>query len=320
VRRQKCLPRASLEVVEPPAVHRSQGTRGGFGCTCNQPDAISYRLPVVAESVVEELLADLVAEHDELDEIVSRLSAESWDLPTPAEDWSVRDQLSHLAFFDEAASWALDEPGRFAQTARALLDTGPDPMEAHLRRGRELDPPELLSWWRSARAALVHSARSRPGDSRVPWFGPDMSLRSFVSARLMETWAHGQDVADALHIVRRPTDRLRHVAHIGVRTRNFSYVLRGLEVPEEPVRVELVAPSGESWVWDESPAGPDGRAARDSSVSGTALDFCLVVTQRRHLGDTRLRASGAPAREWLEIAQAFAGPPGGGRRPGQFSS
>jgi uncharacterized protein (TIGR03084 family) len=123
----------------------------------------------------------------------------------------------------------------------------------------------------------------------------------------METWAHGQDVADALGVTRRPTARLRHVAHLGVRARPFSYVVRGLEVPAEAVRVELTGPSGERWEWDtDAPAG---------LIEGPALDFCLVVTQRRHLADTALTVRGAAASEWLAIAQAFAGPPGAGRPP-----
>jgi uncharacterized protein (TIGR03084 family) len=139
-----------------------------------------------------------------------------------------------------------------------------------------------------------------------------MSLASFVSARLMEAWAHGQDVADGLGAVRVPSDRLRHVAHIGVRSRPFSYTVRGRQPPPDPVSVELVAPSGESWTW-EAEASAD-------VVRGSALGFCLVVTQRRHIEDTDVVADGARAREWMEIAQAFAGPPGPGRRPGQFAS
>ena len=127
----------------------------------------------------------------------------------------------------------------------------------------------------------------------------------------METWAHGQDVVDGLGVTRQPTDRLRHVAHIGVGARPFSYVANGRTVNETPVRVELVAPSGETWAW-----GPEGAA---DFVGGSALAFCLVVTQRRHRDDVVLDVRGQAADEWMSIAQAFAGPPGEGRRPGQFS-
>jgi uncharacterized protein (TIGR03084 family) len=118
-------------------------------------------------------------------------------------------------------------------------------------------------------------------------------------------------VADGLGVVRSPTDRLRHVAHIGVRSRPFSYTVRGREQPPEPVSVELVAPSGQRWTWEE-----EGSV---EAVRGSALGFCLVVTQRRHVDDTDVVAEGPRAREWMELAQAFAGPPGSGRRPGQFA-
>jgi uncharacterized protein (TIGR03084 family) len=129
----------------------------------------------------------------------------------------------------------------------------------------------------------------------------------------METWAHGQDVVDALGAERAPTDRLRHVAHIGVTARPFAYRVHGLDLPDVPVRVALDPPAGgETWVW-----GDEGAADR---VSGPALDFCLVVTQRRHPADTHLVIEGDAAVEWMSIAQAFAGPPGAGRQPGQFTA
>jgi uncharacterized protein (TIGR03084 family) len=125
----------------------------------------------------------------------------------------------------------------------------------------------------------------------------------------METWAHGQDVVDTIGAQREPTDRLRHVAHLGVRARPNSYAANGRDVPPDPVEVRLVGPHGDAWSWNEG--------AYDR-VSGPALDFCLVVTQRRHLDDTQLVLEGPLAKEWMSIAQAFAGPPGSGREPGQF--
>jgi uncharacterized protein (TIGR03084 family) len=165
----------------------------------------------------------------------------------------------------------------------------------------------LLAWWREARAELLRALPEVDPTSRVPWYGPPMSPASFTTARLMETWAHGQDVADALGIERSPTDRLRHVAFIGVRALPNSYRVRDLPVPEVPVRVELRAPSGEVWCWGDEGAG--------DVVRGPALDFCLVVTQRRHVDDTELVAEGPVATEWMQVAQAFAGPAGPGRSP-----
>ena len=146
--------------------------------------------------------------------------------------------------------------------------------------------------------------------ARLPWYGPDMGVASFTTARLMETWAHGQDVADALGERREPTDRLRHVAQIGVRALPWSFTVHGRPVPDVPVRVELELPGGGGWT-----AGPEDAA---DLVRGSALDFCLVVTQRRHPADVDLTVRGPVAGEWMGLAQAFAGPPGTGRRPGQF--
>jgi uncharacterized protein (TIGR03084 family) len=253
------------------------------------------------------LLADLEAEHLELERLLSPLGEASWGLITPADGWAVRDQVSHLAFFDDAATMAIRDPAAFSALAEAALASGGDPMEEHLVRGRAMVGADVLAWWRSARRAMVSAAVTLDPRDRVPWFGPPMGALSFVSARLMETWAHGQDVADALGVTRGPTARLRHIAHLGVRARPFSYVVRGLEVPSDPVRVALTGPAGEDWEWDG--------AATSELVAGPALDFCLVVTQRRNLADTALEVSGPLAAQWMGIAQAFAGPPGPGRPP-----
>lgn len=254
------------------------------------------------------ICADLAAEHASLDALVANAEAST---PTPAPGWTIGDQLSHLAYFDEQAVLALTDAHGFARSVEALvvaLRSGRDPS---IERGRVLGTPALLECWRTARARLLTIAVGVDPRARVPWYGPTMSARSFVTARLMETWAHGQDVADALWVSREATARLRHVAHIGVAARAYSYAARGAEPPPAPIRVELTAPDGALWTW--------GEAAASEVVRGPALDFCLLVTQRRHRDDLALSAVGPSADEWLDICQAFAGPPGAGRRPGQFS-
>ncbi|MBK9179113.1 MAG: TIGR03084 family protein [Acidimicrobiales bacterium] len=262
---------------------------------------------------MHELLRDLADEHADLDRIVAGIGPADWDRPTPAEGWAVRDQISHLAFFDGTATLAVADPEQFASGLEALRDA--EDASAYLdqavARGRVMDPADLLRWWRAERRALLAAARGLDPRSRLPWYGPPMSAMSFLSARLMETWAHGQDVVDALGARRAPTLRLRHVAQIGVRARPWSYVVRGLESPTGEVHVDLAGPGGERWTWGD-PAAPD-------TIRGPALDFCLVAVQRRHPADTALVADGALAEEWLAIAQAFAGGPGAGRRPGQFA-
>jgi uncharacterized protein (TIGR03084 family) len=263
-------------------------------------------------SSLTQVVTDLEAEHDDLDRLVADLGEPAWDAPTPAQGWAVRDQISHLAFFDDAAVMAMDEPEAFTAMAEAAMASGGDPMAEHLRRGRAMAGAEVLAWWRGARAVLADRAGALEPGARVVWFGPPMGALSFVSARLMETWAHGQDVADALGASRTPTPRLRHIAHLGVRARPFSYLVRGRDMPDVPITVDLVAPDMTHWVWGDE-AGDSSTSPAGDVVRGSALDFCLVVTQRRNVADTALEVEGAAATEWLSIAQAFAGPPGPGR-------
>jgi uncharacterized protein (TIGR03084 family) len=250
------------------------------------------------------LCDELTAEHDDLDRIVAGADL---GVATPAPGWTIGDQISHLWFFDQRALMALTDPDAFRRDAAAILAVRSDPSVA---AGRAISGDELLERWREDRRRLVTYARTVDPKARVPWYGPAMGARSFITARLMETWAHGQDVVDALDAERQPTDRLRHVAHIGVGARPFSYVANGREPNPAPIRVELVGPSGDTWAWGEEDAA--------DRVTGPALDFCLLVTQRRHRDDVAVVAEGPAADEWLDIAQAFAGPPGEGRRPNQF--
>ncbi len=262
--------------------------------------------------VYAELLADLADEQRALDDVVAPLPAEAWEIATPAEGWAVRDQIWHLAYFDGQAQRAATDPSGFTA---GLSDLMADPVawEAQVvAEGRRLDSTDVLTCWRDRRGVMLATFADLDPKARLPWYGPPMSAMSFATARLMETWAHGQDVVDAVNAAGWPagrpaTDRLRHVAHLGVRTRGFSYAIRGRGVPDDDVRVELRAPSGDEWTW-----GPVGSPDR---VSGSAIDFCLVVTQRRHVSDTDLEVRGGAAPEWMSIAQCFAGGPGPGRRP-----
>ena len=262
-------------------------------------------------TVLDSLLDDVQAEHDDLMAAMAGISESDWDAPTPAEGWSVRDAISHLAYFDGVTRVAVTDADAFAAiVAEALQGLGAY-VDRALEDGRTKSGDEMRAWFAEERSSLVAAFRAADPAVRVPWFGPAMSVPSKATARLMETWAHGQDVVDALGLDRPPTARLHHVAHIGVRALPNSFRANGRDVPEAPVRVELVGPNGEDWTW-----GDEGAADR---VSGPALDFCLVVTQRRHLDDTALEVQGPVATEWMSIAQAFAGPPGPGRKAGQFT-
>ncbi|MFE9170997.1 TIGR03084 family metal-binding protein [Streptomyces kebangsaanensis] len=250
---------------------------------------------------------DLREESEELDRLVAGLSAEQWGLPTPAAGWTVAHQIAHLAWTDRSALLAVTDPDGFHALVEQALAAPGSFVDQGAEEGARLPPGELRARWRKGRAALDSALRAAPPGARFPWYGPPMSGASMATGRLMETWAHGQDVADALGVVRTPTDRLRHVVRIGVRARNFAFGARGLPVPGEEFRVEVRGPSGELWAY-----GPEDAPQR---VTGPALDFCLLVTQRAHRTDLAVRAEGPDADRWLDIAQAFAGPPGDGRAP-----
>ncbi|MEU1471520.1 TIGR03084 family metal-binding protein [Streptomyces sp. NPDC005761] len=254
------------------------------------------------------VLDDLGGESAELDLLVAGLTASQWAGETPAEGWTVAHQVAHLSWTDEVALIAVTEPEQFDdEVARAMKDP-----EGFVDRAADevvaaYAPDALLVRWRTGRQRLQEALRAAPPGTRFPWYGPPMSVASMATGRLMETWAHGQDIADAVGVTRTPTARLRHVARIGVRARDYAFLVRGLQAPGEEFRVELDGPGGELITY-----GPEGGAQR---VTGPLYDFCLLVTQRAHRDDLAVRAEGADADAWLDIAQAFAGPAGAGRAP-----
>jgi uncharacterized protein (TIGR03084 family) len=256
------------------------------------------------------LLSSLAEQHQALDLAVATLTEREWALATPAVGWDVRDQVHHLAYFDEVARSVVRDPDAFVRARSAILADPDSYMDAHLALGRGQIYALVLARWRSTREEMIEGFRAMDTSRRIPWFGPDMSARSFITARLMETFAHGQDIADALEIGTISTAGLRDIAHLGVATRAYSYRVREMQAPPDVIRIELLGPSGEKWIW--------GGSETSNEIIGSALAFALVVTQRRHKDDTDLVVSGQAAQGWLEIAQAFAGPPGAGRRSGQF--
>lgn len=257
--------------------------------------------------LLDRVLDDLAAETERLDALVADLSAEGWRTPTSAAGWDVATQVAHLAWTDEAALLAATDKGGWDDLVLDALDDPDGYVDRAALEGARVPPRQLLTRWRTARASLADALRGHPDGERMPWFGPPMSATSMATARFMETWAHGLDVHEALGAEPEVTDRIRHVAHLGVRTRDFAFSVRGLEPPDEEFRVELTAPSGDLWSWGPEDAG--------QGVQGRALDFCRLVTQRMHRTDTDLVARGRDANAWLEIAQCFAGPPGRGRGP-----
>lgn len=249
---------------------------------------------VGAEADYVQLIDDLEAEESFL---ASLLSPELLGEATIAASWSVGDTVSHLLSTDRSALLAIEDPDAFIARRNVRLSGAPNPQPEKLAE----NGVELLEAWRVERARLIEAFRALDASARVVWHGPSMSARSFATARLMEYWAHGEDLALAIGVVPLPTDRLRHICHLGAITRDFSFRVHGREVPDVAVFVDLVLPSGATWTYGEESAG--------ESIRGQARDFCLVVTQRRHVEDTSLVTVGTVAATWMQIAQAFAGGP-----------
>ena len=260
---------------------------------------------------MKDVCVDLLDEYTELAMLAEKLTPEQWQTKTVFYGWTPWDEIAHLCFFDETGLLAVTDAGAFAADTRVLM--------AELGKGREMsaiarerygamDGAELLAYWRIRFEALVAALATLDSKARVPWYGPTMSARSFATARMMETWAHGQDIFDAVRVRRQPTHRLKHIAHIGATTYGWTFVNRKLAVPEPVPYIELSAPGNETWTWNEPSTG--------NAVHGSAEDFCLVVTQRRNVQDTRLQVTGLPATQWMSIAQCFAGAPATPPAPG----
>jgi len=262
---------------------------------------------------MQQICHDLTLEQGTLDNLVTSLPKEDWDRATLCLDWTIKDEICHLAYFDYTARLAATDADAFTQHLVADFGQVKDMDEVTnitLTRGRALDIEGLLAWWRTERQQLHSALIGLNRKDRLPWYGPPMSALSFATARLMETWAHGQDIYDAMQ--QRPVSPgLKHIAHLGVSTFGWSFTNRGQEVPDTSVYVSLSGPTGETWTWGDADAG--------ETITGPAEDFCLVVTQRRHVDDTALAVAGDTARQWMLIAQAFAGPPDNGPPAGTYA-
>ncbi len=258
-------------------------------------------------NVFETLWTDTADESAALFDVLGHLDESEWTIPTGCLPWTVGDQISHLAWNDDATVRALTEPDAFVATRPTTPEDIQAMVDAVIVDHHAMDGGALLDWFRSARGAMLEAFRDSEPKARMPWYGPDMSVTSKLTARFMETWAHGWDVIDALHRPYTPTDRLRHVVFLGLQALPNAFTTHGRPVPAEAVRVDVVLPAGTHLV-----IGPPDAP---NVVEGSGFELALVVTQRRHVDDTSLRATGAVADEWLRIAQAFAGPPGSKRRP-----
>lgn len=257
-----------------------------------------------------DVISDLTAEAREVEGLVTGLDEAGWQRPTPAPGWTVAHQIAHLAFIFRLAGTAAADPELFAAMAAKASTNFEAAVNAALD-GYLGDPHEvLLSRWRDERDTSIKALAAVPGNQLVPWLVRPLPPAVLCCAGMMELFAHGQDIADALGVTREYTDRLWHIAWFATLTWDFGYQSRGLTPPEVQFRYELTAPSGA--VWEFGPADAKQR------ITGPAEDFCLLTTRRRHRDDLAVRAVGPDAEHWLDIAQAYRGPAGEGRRPGQF--
>ncbi|MEV5606264.1 TIGR03084 family metal-binding protein [Streptomyces sp. NPDC052299] len=260
---------------------------------------------------LQDTLKDLAADVEDVVGLVAELDATAWQTQTPAPGWTIADQVAHLTFIFRLARTAAESPETFRTiTAEAARDFN-GAVNAALQQYNGMAPADLLTTFQTEAAACVQALSVVPENQVVPWLVNPLPPAILACAGIMELFGHGQDIADALGVRRVPTDRLRHLADFAFLTRDFGYQSRGETPPDEPFRFELTAPSGEIWS-----IGPDDAA---QTVTGPAHDFCLLVTRRRHRDDLALSATGHHAEHWLDIAQAYRGPAGEGRKPGQFA-
>ncbi len=257
-------------------------------------------------SDLSQVFDDLAAEGDAIDALIADLAPEQWNLPTPAPGWTVANQVAHLAFIFHLAGAAAGDTEEFA----AIVERASKGFDAAVNAAIDeyMDAPkELLARWRSERAATVKALSALPPDQIVPWLVRPIPAFVLACAGIMELFGHGQDIADALGVRREYTDRIQHLVGFAILVWDFGYESNGLTPPDAQFRFELTAPSGEVWAF-----GPEDA---EQKVSGPAADFCLLVTRRRHRDDLAVVAEGADADKWLDIAQAYRGPAGEGRKP-----
>lgn len=259
-----------------------------------------------------EQAVDFREESEALYQIIEPISDDTYQQKTQFKNWTLNDVLAHLHMWNWAADQSLKDPERFGQFLNELMTE----MATSTLREFEtkwldgLKNKELLLEWRRYYLEMSNRFEAADPKKRVKWAGPDMSVRSSISARLMETWAHGQEVFDQLGVVRRNKDRIKNIAVLGMNTFGWTFMVRKMDVPEDKPYVKLTAPSGEIWEW-ETPSS-------ENFVEGNAEEFCQVVTQVRNIADTSLKVVGKTATLWMSIAQCFAGgaeqPPAPGSR------
>ena len=256
---------------------------------------------------------DFRDESDALAAVLDGRTEADWERPTLFKGWTPNDAVRHLHFWNRGADLALTDPDEFQALRRRFREAA----AAANHRAAEaagvggLGGRALLDAWRGFYREMADRWQEVDPRTRVKWVGPDMSARSSITARLMETWSHGQAIFDLFGLVREEHDRIRNVVVLGVNTWGWTWAVRGREPPGPMPRLRLTAPSGAVWEFGED----DG----ENRIEGPAVAFAQVVAQTRNVADTGLRVTGPVAEAWMANAQCFAGgpetpPPPGARR------
>ena len=261
------------------------------------------------ETTISRLVRELREETDDLQESLENLAAEDYDLATPAQGWDIGDSLAHLAFFDAVATQAIEDPRAFADLVSAA-EKDPHYFDAPTRELRAMGASRLCEEFAKNRSQFIEAAIGHSG-GRVRWFGPPMSTETMVTARQMETFAHGVDIRDAIGEPVFISARHLNVVYLGYRTIGFAFLNHGLATPASDMEIIAVMPDGSEVGFGHPTLDENGEENR---VRGSLGDLALLVVQRRHRLDLDLEVTGSFSRRWVEIAQAYAGPPGEGRR------
>ena len=254
---------------------------------------------------------ELRDEAAEFHAFLETLDEKDWATPTLFMDWTPWDVVAHLHYFDLVSLDALAGDEAFAPRQKAFIEGVASKVslaEQTRLAFAGLDAPVLLARWKATCDDMATQLAESDPKRRLPWFGPDMGVQMFTTARLMETWAHSHAVYDLKGVERTYHDRIRNIVAIGVKTFGWTFVNRELEVPGPPPFVRLTAPSGAIWEYNDP--------SDEERIEGSAVDFCLTVAQVRNVADTQLRVVGDVAKRWMSIAQCFAGAPVDPPKPG----
>jgi uncharacterized protein (TIGR03084 family) len=254
---------------------------------------------------MREILSDLVAEQQALDQFLQRINERQWNLPTSAPGWSIKDTVSHLAYTERFAARVLSEG------SSVISDIGTTDIDEWtaigVLEGRDMRYQQVIEWWRNSRADVVDALSRMDGSDRVPWIAGDMSARAFATVRLMETWAHGLDIKDAMDGLltfdeeeedpTADTSRIRHVAWLAHRMLPYAFAEAGEEFPQSGIRLELMGPRYARWVY-----GPE---EAEDVIKGIAAEWCRIAVHRLDAGATSLKAEGSKAETALKVVRTY---------------